>query len=194
MKRLLIVVLAIFVLVMSQELNAVAGVGGANIPLFTLAGGYASTVQGSLAVCLNSYTYAYESCTTPGALVVPLTYLAAGQITWDFLGNACGSFTQVQSDLPVDAHQPQVSPTIIVGKLLNYSSVTGAGDESFTAYSGGYCNGPVFNGNSATVVSTGTDHFVVSGRGSRLDGIFTSLTDASSAVGDFSISFFNLRQ
>jgi hypothetical protein len=119
MKRLLIIVVAIFALVMSLELNAVAGVGGTNIPLFTLAGGYASTVQGSFAICLDPDTFALESCSTPGALVLPLTYLAAGQITWDFQGNACGNFTQVQSDLPVDAHQPQVSPTIIVGKLLN---------------------------------------------------------------------------
>jgi hypothetical protein len=194
MKRLLIIVVAIFALVMSQELNAVAGLGGANIPLIALAGGYSSTVQGSFALCLDPDTFALESCATLGALVLPLTYLAAGQITWDFQGNACGSFSQVQSDLPVDVSPPQVSPTIIVGKLLNYSSATGGGDESFTAYSGGSCNGPVFNGTGATVVSTGTDHFVVSGRGSRLDGIFTSLTDASSAIGDFSISFFDLKQ
>jgi hypothetical protein len=194
MKRLLTVVVAIFALVMSQELNAVAGIGGANIPLVALAGGYSSTVQGSFALCLDPDTFALESCATPSALVLPITYLAAGQITWDFKGNACGSFSQVQSNLPVDASPPQVSPTIIVGKLLNYSPTTGAGDESFTAYSGGSCNGAVFNGTGATIVSTGTDHFVVSGRGNRLDGIFTSLTDASSAIGDFSLSFFYLKQ
>jgi len=195
MKRLLKIVVAIFALIMSQELNAVAGgVGGVNIPLFTLAGGYSSTVQGSFAICLDSDTFALESCATASALVLPLTYLAAGQLTWDFQGNACGNFSQVQSNLPVDATQPQVSPTTIVGKLITYSSATGSGDASFTAYSGGSCNGAAFNASGSTIVSTGTDHFVVSGRGNRIDGIFTSLTDASSAIGDFSISFFDLRQ
>lgn len=46
-----------------------------------------STLQGSLAICLNPSTFAEESCTTSGVLVAPLSVLQNGAVTWDEQGN-----------------------------------------------------------------------------------------------------------
>jgi hypothetical protein len=193
MKKLLVIVVAIFALVISQELRAVAATGdGANIP--PPEGGYAATAQGSFAVCVDPDTFAQESCTTAGAVALPINYLAAGELTFDYKGNACGTFNQDGSDIPVGASPSQVSTSTNVGKLLDYDPATGIGDLSFTAYSGGKCQGTTFDGTGATIVSTGTGHFVVSGGGNRVDGIFTSLTGPSGGFGGFSLSFVYLKQ
>jgi hypothetical protein len=193
MKKLLVIVVAIFALVLSQEVRAVAAPrGAANIP--PPVGGYAATAQGSFAVCLDPDTFAEESCTTAGAVVLPINYLAAGALTFDYNGNACGTFIQDGSDIPVGASPSQVSTSTNVGKLLNYDPATGIGDLSFTAYSGGKCQGATFDATGATIASTGTGHFVVSGGGNRVDGIFTSLTGPSGEFGGFSLSFVYLKQ
>jgi hypothetical protein len=193
MKKLLVIVGVIFTLVMSQEFKAVAASRAtANIP--PPVGGYASTAQGSFAVCLDPGTFAEESCTTAGAVVLPVNYLAAGELTFDYNGNACGTFIQDGSDIPVGASPSQVSTSTNAGKILDYDPATGVGDLSFTAYSGGKCQGTTFDGTGATIASTGTGHFVVSGGGNRVDGIFTSLTGPSGGFGGFSLSFVYLKQ
>ncbi len=159
-----------------------------------LAGGYASIVPGSFAICLNPATFLEESCTTAGALVIPLTSMNVGKVIMDSNGNACGTYSEVNSNLPVDASPPQVVALNVAAKLLNYDPASGTGDESFTSYTGGKCNGAAFDSVGATVIGTGTDHFTASGNGKRIDGIFTSLTDAVGGIGDFSFSFFNLKQ
>jgi hypothetical protein len=194
MKTFLIILVAIFVVVMSENLSRVAA-GEGGIPLSALAGGYASTVQGSFAICLNPTTHLEESCTTAGTLVIPLSFLAAGGSTLDGKGNVCNPSTQVVSNFPVDASPPQVSASgVATGKLLNYDPASGTGDESFTVYNGGKCNGATFDSTGATVVSTGTDHFVASGNGKRIEGVFTSLTDPVGGIGDFSLSYVRLKQ
>jgi hypothetical protein len=198
MKKLLVILGAICALGMSANLSRVAADEGnqnqGNIPLSALAGGYASIVQGAIAFCLNSTTHLEESCTTGGALVIPFTAQGAGKITFDKNGNFCVAYIQVQSNLPVDASPPLVFPFNVAGKTIDYDPASGTGDLPFTGYSGGKCNGATFDGTGATVIDTGTVHFVASGNGKRMDGIFTSATDAMSGIGDFSASIFNLRQ
>jgi hypothetical protein len=193
MKKLFVISGAIFALIMSENLSRVAADEG-QIPLSKLAGGYASTVQGPFAICLDPKTFLEESCTTAGALVIPFTGSDVGRVTFDKKGNACGTYGQVLSNLPVDASPPQVSTLNVTGKLLNYDPVSGTGDQSFTTYTGGQCNGATFDNTGATVNNTGTDHFVASGNGKRIDGIFTSVTDAVGGVGDFSVSIVDFKQ
>jgi hypothetical protein len=188
-----LVMLAAFAAVLSQKAIAGKGAsGGGGIPL--PAGQFSSTVQGSFALCLNP-TFALESCSTSGVLVIPQTYLATGAGTMDNEGNSCAAFTQVQSTLPVDVTPPFVTAnTHVTGKLLNYDSTTGTGDNSFTAYTGGTCNGVTFDSTGATVVSNGTSHFVITDDGKRTDFLFTTLTNSSASLGDFSLSGTDLRQ
>jgi hypothetical protein len=185
------IILAGFAAIVSQ--NAIADGEQDGIPLPT--GRYSSTVQGSLAICLNPNTFAEESCSTSGVLVVPLSVLDNGIITEDTQGNNCATVTEVDSNLPVDASPPTVTPNQhIVGKVLHYDSATGTGDGRFTTYIGGTCIGATFDSTGATRISSGTDHFVVSDGGERIDFILTKATNSADSIGDFSLSGTNLRQ
>jgi hypothetical protein len=193
MKKLFMILVAIFASVISENLSRVAA-GEGEIPLSVLAGGYASTVQGSIAVCLDPTTSLEESCTTAGALVIRSTSLAVGKITIDNQGILCAEYSQVISNLPVGASPPRVRAVNIDAKTLNYDPASGTGDWPYTSYSGGKCNGATFDSMGATLRGTGTVHFVASGNGKRIDGIFTADTDAVGGIGDFSLSTLNLKQ
>lgn len=175
-------VMAIFAgLFLSQQ--AIAGNDGSSngdhggqqgIPLYRTAGQYAVTDQGSYAFCVSSTSpFPEESCAAAGAIVVPLTALDTGEITQDSSGNACGTFTAVFSNLPVDISPPAVVAFHTSATLLNYEPSSGIGDHAFTTYTGGNCNGAHFDSTGATITSTGTDHFVASEGGNRIDDLFT---------------------
>jgi hypothetical protein len=194
MKKLFMILVAIFASVMSENLSRVAADDEGQIPLSKLAGGYASTVQGSVAVCLDPNNFLEESCTTAGALVIPSTSSSIGKVTIDHQGNLCAEYSQVVSNLPVDATPPRLRAINVAAKTLNYDPASGTGDWPFTAYTGGTCNGATFDSTGATVRGTGIVHFVASGNGKRIDGIFTADTDAVGGIGDFSLSTSNLKQ
>jgi hypothetical protein len=187
------VILAGFATIASQ--HAIAGGGGEQDGISLPRGGYSLTAQGSLAVCLDPKTFNFESCGTSGALVIPQSAPINGVETFDHQGNSCAAVTEVDTNLPVDASAPFVTPNEhIVSKVLNYDSATGAGDRNFTAYIGGTCHGATFDGAGATEVSSGTDHFVVSDGGKRIDYLVTKLTTSTDFLGGFSLSGTNLRQ
>jgi hypothetical protein len=186
----LMVMLVAFAAVLGQK--AIAGKDNGGIPL--LAGQFSSTAQGSVAICLNPTSFAEESCSTSGVLVVPFSLLDNGAGTLDSAGNTCFTYNEVDSNFPVDASPPSVFVYHVVGTGVSYDSTTGTGAGSFTSYSGGQCNGATFDNNAATVVSSGEDHFVITDDGKRLDFLITKLTNATSSIGDFSFSGTSLRQ
>jgi hypothetical protein len=191
----LLVMLAALAAVLGQK--ALAGQGGDNgeqggIPLPT--GQFSTTVQGSFAICLNPTTFAQESCSTSGAFAIPLSSRQNGVSTIDASGNSCQTFMEVDSVLPLDASSPSVTNGNSVGKLLNYDSMTGTGDSSFTSYTGGACHGATFDSAGATEVFSGTLHFVVTSDGKRIDILITKLTNPIGSIGNFSTSGTNLRQ
>jgi hypothetical protein len=122
------------------------------------------------------------------------TSLTTGKNTSDKNGNFCATYSQVLSNLPLDASPPQVGPFNVAGKTTNYDPASGTGDLPFTTYIGGKCSGAVFDNTGATVAAMGSVHFVASGNGKRIDGVFTSLTDSVGGIGDFSATLLNFRQ
>jgi hypothetical protein len=189
----LMLALVAFTLIFSQKARAGNGNGGQGIPI--RGGQFSETAQGSFAVCLNPTTFAEESCATSGALVAPLTILDYGAITGDTSGNSCSTLTEVDTDFPPDASPPTVTADEhTASKVLNYDPTSGTGDTSFTSYTGGSCNGAIFNNGGATELSSGTAHFVVSRDGNRVDFIITKLTNSTSSIGDFGIFGTELNQ
>lgn len=157
-----------------------------NIPLPK--GQFEGTTTGSFAICVNS-SFQEVNCSTTGALVFPQTFLSVGNATIDSNGNSCGPSVQTTSDFPVDISPPLVTTNAnTVSKLTDYDRSTGAGDVSFTGYTGGTCHGATFDSTGATQVSTGTEHFVVSVQGKRIDAIITQLTGPIGGIGDFAIT------
>jgi hypothetical protein len=172
--------------------QARAGKGAEGIPLPV--GQFSSSLQGSLAICLNPSTGAEESCATTGVLVFPLSVLAKGSFVIDAAGNSCSTQTEVDSALPLNSSSPTVTANEhVVGKLLDYDPDTGIGDSSFVVYFGGSCKDTSFDSTGATQLSSGTLNFVVSDD-NRIDDSITTLTNPTSSIGNFLLSVTNLRQ
>jgi hypothetical protein len=166
--------------------------GGIPLP----SGQFSDTAQGSQALCFNptSPSPVLEDCSTSGVVVVPINLLENGAGSFDSAGNSCFTLTDADSVLPVNAIHPLIQLLHSVGKVVSYDSTTGIGDFSFTAYSGGQCNGATFDDNGATKNATGTNHFVVTDGGSRIDLVTTSVNTPSNAIASFSTSGTLLRQ
>jgi hypothetical protein len=183
----LLFILAGFAIVAGQKAVAAEGDGEPRgIPLPS--GQFSDTAQGSQALCFNPTQPVLEDCSTSGVVVVPINLLENGAGSIDSAGNSCFTVTDADSALPVNAIHPLVQLLHSVGKVVSYDSTTGTGDSSFIAYSGGRCHGATFDHAGATKNASGTNHFVVTAGGSRVDLVTTSVNTPSNAVASFSTS------
>jgi len=188
---LLVIVAATAVL--SQKPSYADDRQGGGIPL--VVGQFSFSAQGNVGICLNPGTSTVESCGASGVVVISTIGTDNGAVTWDDAGNSCASYTNVQSALPLGGSPPAVTATAhLVTKLADYDSTTGTGNNLFTTYIGGTCNGATFDSRGATVFSTGSEHFVVSDGGNRLDFVLTTLTNSTHSIGGFSFTGTELKQ
>jgi hypothetical protein len=120
---------------------------------------------------------------------VVLNVIEAGQTVRDSAGNGCGTHVAVANLSPPVQAPPFVVPVTHVFKVTKYDPTTGIGDQTLTEYSGGTCNGAIFNSAGATQSVTGTLHFVVSEGGNRIDNVVTSLAVIGVNTFGYSITF-----
>jgi hypothetical protein len=180
------VVLAVFAIILSQQSEA----GGTPNP----PGTFSISGHGSYGYCVDPKTFAPEPCATKGTLVLSFSFAQAGVETRDSTG-ACISTAAVSSPLPPDAVPPNViSTNHLVIKPLDYDAATGTGDVSFTGYDGGKCVGAKFDRKGATEINSGTNHFVVSQNGNRIDAITTTNTNKENSFGSFLFYATELKQ
>ncbi len=163
----LLVIVATFAGVLTS--NAADSQQG-GIPL--VVGQFSFNAQGTVGLCFEPNSINLELCSTPtppGVNVISAMGTDNGAVTWAD-GHSCASYTNVQSLLPLGpSAQPSGKFTLVTTLLHAYDPTTGTGENSFVTYYGGKCNGAIFDGATATVFSTGTEHFVVSDGGNRLD-------------------------
>jgi hypothetical protein len=198
MKKLFLILIAGFALFMAHDFNRVyAGDdGGGGIPLSKLAGKYASIYSPAsfFTQCLKPDFSAPESCSTPGAKPIPVTAGTVGQKTQDRDGDSCAKYTGVFAT-PGQPFPSTVLVYFTVQKVTDYDPATGSGDLSGTDYSGGKCIGSKFDSTGATSTGvTGTEHFVASDNGRRVDSTLTSFIDAVGDIGGFVITRSDLKQ
>src|SRR5262245_60269315 len=94
MKKLLMIVLAGWSLALSPGSQTVAAHQGWT-PLEEVAGTYADTYQGSVAICLTTTSpVALARCDSPDLQVIRFTVFGVGEATFDDQGNKCGQFTE----------------------------------------------------------------------------------------------------
>jgi hypothetical protein len=98
------------------------------------------------------------------------------------------------STIPLADHQATPTYFTVADQITNFDPTKGIVDGSFTTYSGGKCNGASFDDSGATVMSTGAGQGVLSNKGAREDGVFTSLTDPVGGIGAFSLSYVRQKQ
>ena len=197
MKKLMVILIVGFVLVMCQGLRKVAAGDhdDEGTPLKALAGKYSSTAHASYALCLDpTNNFAEISCADNKAKVFPETEVDVGNGTQDASGNSCTTYTGTISDQPPDVSPPIVAVFQVVSKDTSFDPATGAGDGTYTGYTGGKCVGADFDSGGATKVVSGGFHFVISDHRKRVDFILTSNTDQVGGRGDFSYYGTNFRQ
>jgi hypothetical protein len=139
-----------------------------------MAGGSIPLPSGNFSVTVNG---SESNCTSPTSCI-QLNIIEAGATVRDSAGNGCGTHTAVVAFSPPVQGPPIVVPVTHVFKVTSYAPATGIGDQSLTEYSGGKCNGAIFDNAGATLSVTGTLHFVVSEGGKRIDNVVTSLNFA----------------
>jgi hypothetical protein len=193
MKKLFFILLASLALLVAHDSNKIhADDDGGGIPLSRLTGKYATTGQGSVTVCFKPDFSATEPCSTKGVVAISGNSQSVGQVTTDLNSNCSTNTTTF--GFPGDPSPTIGSVAIGVTKLISYDPATGSGDLSFTNYTGGKCVGSKFDSTGATVLNTGTAHFVVSNGGERSDTILTTLTDPVGDLGAFNLSGSTLKQ
>jgi hypothetical protein len=193
MKKLFLILIASFALIMIQDFSKASADGGAGIPLSKLAGKLAQTFQGSITVCFKPDFSGTENCSAADAKPVSGNYVQVGQVTQDKDGNSCSTVT-ITLGFPGSPFPPFLSVQQGVTKVTNYDPAAGSGDDSAITYTGGKCIGSKFNSTGATVASSGTDHFVASDNGDRVDFVTTTATDPLGDIGAFNNAGFNLKQ
>jgi hypothetical protein len=133
------------------------------------------------AVCFNSDFTEVVACSEAGATAF-VSQVNVGQATVDTKGNSCGTSTVASSpEFPFPPSPADTFTQIVVGKTTSYNQATETGTSSFTVYNAGPgtdCNGSVFvNTANAPATGTGTEAFVASQFGNRLDAIIQTFYD-----------------
>jgi hypothetical protein len=193
MKKLMVSILVSCAFVISQEVRTVAAHDEQNqgIPQSELAGTYADTIHASFFVCRGPHG---QIPCTQGASGVAIDALAVGAYTSDAEGNACATWTETETVLPLSAAPPAVFVVHQTTQIMSYDPSTGAGEGSYTNYLGGACHGSTFDSTGATTAAAGTYHFVASKNGNRIDAVVTALNNAVGAFGSFSVSATLVRE
>ena len=184
------------ILIASLALSIIQGFAGASaddgIPLSRLAGKSAQVGQGVLTFCFKPDFSGTESCSAADAVRVAGNYVQVQQNTQDKDGHSCSSSTS--TIVFPGAFPPIVTVEHSVTKVTHYDPANGSGDDSYITYAGGKCIGSKFDSTGASIDSYGTDHFVVSNNGQRVDFVTTTLTDSVGDIGAFNAVVVGLKQ
>jgi hypothetical protein len=112
---------------------------------------------------------------------VPFIFAFIAHFTRDAAGNACFVLTSTARRVSGASAATSANTGISVKTDTSFDPTTGSGTSSFRNYHGGSCIGAAFDSTGATLTATGTDTFVVSDSGNRIETIVTGLTPVASA-------------
>ena len=156
--------------------------------LARLAGNFAGRGGGFFTACING------PCFSPGSSLSPNSDTAILHTTRDAAGHSCEVITETFGRV---SGEPDfnVQTRTVVGTTTTFDPTTGSGSENFSRYNGGSCSGAVWDG-TGTLTATGTDSFVVSDSGNRIETIFTSYRPVTAAdrASNFQFSTTSIRQ
>jgi hypothetical protein len=161
---------------------------GDGVTLASLVGKFTSKGSGSYTVCFTDNFTTAVDCASARHQEVQFKVTTVSHGTRDAAGNFCAvaTLTSTPTDGPdygakfparMNFTRTNVSTT------TSFDPTTGSGSSSFSQYLGGRCNGAVFDTTGAALVSTGTQSFMVSDSGNRIETIITSLSFVTSPFG-----------
>jgi hypothetical protein len=164
------------------------------VTLASVAGKFAGRGSGFFTACLNAGVLIDCSTVSPVPTLVPSRDIAILHTTRYAAGNSCEVITETFG-LVSGAKRFNFQTRTVVGTTTSFDPTTGSGSESFSRYHGGSCSGAVWDG-AGTLTATGTDSFVVSDSGDRIETIFTSYAAVTvvGSVSNFQFSTTSIRQ
>ena len=169
------------------QVKSQAPANGGRVSLASLAGKFETKGSGSYTLCLNASFSAPLDCASALHQEVPFNFTVLSRGSRDAAGNSCGVTT-----LTNEPAYGTISPAFRarmnntrtnVSTTTSFDPATGSGSSSFSQYRGGRCAGAVFDSAGAVLTGTGTQSFMVSDSGNRIDSIITSFSVVSSPFG-----------
>jgi hypothetical protein len=166
---------------------------GGGVTLASLAGKFSQTGSGSYTACFNESFTAVVDCASAPHEEVRFNATAVAHNVRDAAGNSCGVSTLTSTPADAAAYGTKfpgrVNFTRIdftrtnVSTTTSFDPTTGSGTASVRQYHGGSCVGAAFDSTGAILTATGTQSFMVSESGSRIETIITSLSFVTSPFG-----------
>ena len=157
-----------------------------SVTLASLAGKFTSKGSGSYTLCFDASFSTLVDCASAPHQEVPFNVIAVAHNIRDAVGNSCGVSTSTLTDASVYGTKfpARISFTATnVSTTTSFDPATGSGSSSVSQYRGGRCVGAVFDSTGAVLTGTGTQSFMVSDSGNRIDTIVTSFSVLTSPFG-----------
>ena len=158
------------------------------VTLASLAGKFTSKGSGSYTLCFGASFSALVDCASTPHEEVPFNMTAVAHNVRDAAGNSCGVTNLALTDASVYGTSTKLPARINftatnVSTTTAFDPTTGSGSSSVSQYRGGRCVGAMFDSTGAVLTGTGTQSFMVSDSGNRIDTILTSFSMVTSPFG-----------
>jgi hypothetical protein len=169
------------------QVRSQAPANGGGVTLASLAGKFETRGSGSYTICLNASLSAPVDCASAPHQEMPFNLTSVSHGSRDAAGNSCA--VTILTNSPVygtisPAFRARLNNTRTnVSTTTSFDPIALSGSSSFSQYRGGRCIGAVFDSTGAILTGTGTQSFMVSDSGNRIDTIVTSFSVVTSPFG-----------
>ena len=174
------------------QVRSQARANGGGVTLASLAGKFETKGSGSYTLCLNASFSAPLDCASAMHQEVPFNFTALSHGSRDAAGNSCGVTNQSNTltGAAVEVYAAKFAARVNIRRTnvsttTSFDSTTGSGTASFRQYREKNCIGAAFDSTDAVLAATGTQSFMVSDSGNRIE---TTLTRISYVPSSFSIA------
>jgi hypothetical protein len=159
------------------------------VTLASLAGKFETRGSGVYTLCFRENFTEEVDCASAPHEEVPFKLTAVSHNIRDAVGNSCAFTTMTGAPTDVLAYSAKYASWNLakisftrtnVSTITSFDPTTGSGTESLNRYAGGRCNGAVFDSTGAFLTGTGTQSFMVSNSGNRIETILTSFSMVTS--------------
>jgi hypothetical protein len=166
------------------EMNRARTGDGGGATLASLAGKFALKSSGSYTICFGASRSTVDCASSPHQ-EVPFNMTAVAHYIRDAAGNSCGvtALTITPTDARVFHFTRLNFVSTAVSTTTSFDPTTGSGSDNVSQYHGGRCIGAAFDSTGAILTGTGTQSFMVSDSGNRIDAIVTSFSMVTSPFG-----------
>ena len=164
-----------------------------DVTLGSLAGKFETRGSGVYTLCYRENFTEEVDCASAPHEEAPFELTGVSHNIRDAAGNSCAFTTVTGAPTDVLAYSAKYASWGLlkinftrtnVSATTSFDPTTGSGTESLNRYAGGRCNGAVFDSTGAILEGTGTQSFMVSDSGNRIETIITSFSVVASPFGE----------